>query len=513
VRKVVAGLAVAVMGLGVTLAGSAANAGRAATGEEGRPGTGASAPLAESATAARGVVWKRCEAPLSALECATISVPLDHRKPSGRKITLALSRKKHTVPAGAYQGILLMNAGGPGAGGLGMPKIFDGTTARKAAATYDVIGFDPRGVGVSTPRLTCGQAHGTALPESVPANAKQEKFWLVRAEDYARRCGKSFGWLLPHMRTEDTARDMDTIRQALGEKQVSYFGYSWGTYLGMTYATLFPQRVRRMVLDSVVQPSRVWYRSNLDQNRAFQKRIDDFFAWTAQHDSVYGLGTTAQAVEKKYREIRAKLKAKPLTGKIGPSELDEIFINAGYGDSIWSPLANGLAKYAGGDSAPLRFLDSVFNQDEIAAVYLATECTDAPWPKNWATWERDNRASYRVAPFMTWSNAWMNAPCAFWPAKAGPSLKISGRGLPPVLLLQSTGDAATPYPGAVEAHRLFPSSRLIVEENGGNHGISLGGNTCIDGHLSAYLAKGTVPPAKPGPDATCATVGHPEPQS
>jgi pimeloyl-ACP methyl ester carboxylesterase len=173
----------------------------------------------------------------------------------------------------------------------------------------------------------------------------------------------------------------------------------------------------------------------------------------------------------------------------------------------------GLQSAAGSDDLLVILYDAfaAAEDDSSHALYLATSCTDARWPKNWATWHRDNWAVYREAPFITWGNVWFNAPCLHWPARAGEPVAISGRGLPPVLLFQSSKDAATPYAGAVEMHRLLPSSRLIVEEGGGNHGVSLSGNECLDGHLAAYLADGTVPPSRRGPDAVCAPLPDPEP--
>src|SRR5690606_37813927 len=149
--------------------------------------------------------------------------------------------------------------------------------------------------------------------------------------------------LLPHMTTVDSARDLEVIRKALGQQKINCLGYSWGTYLGANYATLYPNRVRRFVLDSVVRPSSVWYQGNLDQNRAFEVRAKDFFAWVARYDSVYGLGFTAADVERRYYEIRAALKTSP-AGKVGPSEYDDTYLAAGYTHALWPFLADGLAQ-------------------------------------------------------------------------------------------------------------------------------------------------------------------------
>ncbi|MDH2430190.1 alpha/beta hydrolase [Sphaerisporangium sp. TRM90804] len=503
-RRTVATLAIAGVGLSVLTGALPANAAQARV---------AAKPAVTAAPST--VTWAPCTGGLEGLECAKIPVPLDYSKPTGQKISIAVSRKKHTVSEADYQGILLMNPGGPGGSGLSAPGWFEGSVAQEASGAYDLIGFDPRGVGQSEPRLVCGSSYGQPVrPDYVPANAAEERAWLARAKDFSAKCGAAFGRLLKHMKTVDSARDLDTIRQALGQRKINYFGYSWGTYLGATYATLFPNKVRRFVLDSVVRPSGVWYEANLDQDRAFEVRAKDFFAWTAKYDSVYHLGTTGAAVEKKYYELRAKLKASPAQDRVGPSELDDTYLVGGYTNSVWIPLATGLSQAAQGSDDFLVTLYDAFaasDDDSGHALYLATSCTDARWPKNWDRWRRDNWATYRTAPFLTWGNAWFNAPCITWPAKAGTPLPISGKGLPPVLLFQATKDAATPYPGAVEMHKLLPSSRLIVENGGGNHGISLSGNECLDAHLSAYLTDGTVPAQRRGVDATCAPLPDPVP--
>jgi Predicted hydrolases or acyltransferases (alpha/beta hydrolase superfamily) len=499
-RKTVAALAIAGAGLSVLLQGLPANAAPAAT----PPASGT-------------IDWQPCTGEeLAGLECASVAVPLDHRRPHGTKIRIALSRKRHTVPDSEYQGVLLLNPGGPGASGLTMPHWFAGTGVEQAAAAYDLIGFDPRGSGASEPRLDCGSGYDDPVrPDYVPANLAEEKAWLARAKDFARKCHQAAARLLPHMTTVDSAHDLEHIRRALGENKISFLGYSWGTYLGANYATLYPHRVRRLVLDSVVRPSGVWYQNNLDQNRAFEVRAKDFFAWLARHDATYRLGADAAAVERKYYEIRAALKANPAGGKVGPSEYDDTFLLGGYTNAAWPFLADGLALANAGDTGFLVALYEAFAEpagDSGHALYLATSCTDNRWPSSWTVWRRDAAALHRTAPFATWPNTWFNAPCLYWPAKAGTPLRLSGHGLPPVLILQSTKDAATPYQGAVEMHRLLPSSRLVVEDGGGNHGITLAGNECLDGHLAAYLADGTVPPSRPGPDALCAPLPDPEPR-
>jgi hypothetical protein len=153
------------------------------------------------------------------------------------------------------------------------------------------------------------------------------------------------------------------------------------------------------------------------------------------------------------------------------------------------------------------------NENEFA-VYNAVECSDVAWPRSWAKWDRDTRHVYATAPFEAWDNAWFNAACAFWPVH-GPAtpMRIGAPGLPGILMLQGTLDAATPYRGAQNAHKMLPTARMVVVQGGGNHGQSLSSppNTCINGYLNAYLAAGTLP-AKPGAvNATCAALPPPAP--
>ena len=389
-----------------------------------------------------------------------------------------------------------------------MPLWFAGTGVEDAAAAYDLIGFDPRGSGASEPRLECGSGYDDpARPDYVPANLAEEKAWLERAKDFARKCARgAAARLLPHMTTVDSAHDLEAIRKALGSRRST----SSATPGAPTSAPTTPRSTRTGSAASCSTawygPSGVWYQSNLDQNRAFEVRAKDFFAWVARYDAVYGLGSTAADVERRYYEIRAALKTSP-AGKVGPSEYDDTFLAAGYTNALWPFLADGLAQAAAGDDGFLQALYQALAEpegDSGHALYLATSCTDNRWPASWTIWRRDATRLHRTAPFLTWANTWFNAPCLYWPARAGTPLRVSGHHLPPVLLFQSTKDAATPYQGAVEMHRLLPSSRLVVEDGGGNHGVTLAGNECIDRHLSAYLTDGTVPASRPGPDATCA---------
>jgi pimeloyl-ACP methyl ester carboxylesterase len=490
--------------------------------------SGGSSQTASSSGTSSGsstLSWHPCTAQGASLQCASLQVPLDYSRPDGRKITLALSEVPATAPVSKRQGVLLVNPGGPGGPGLALAAFVAQGLDPAVASEYTIVGFDTRGVGASVPSLSCDASFfSRARPDYIPTSAAEELQNENRAKMYAADCQKKYSWLLPYMTSENMARDMDSIRAALGQQQISYFGYSYGTYLGQVYATLFPHRVRRMVLDSTVDPKGAWWTDNIDQDYAFEARLQAFFAWIARYDSVYSLGSTAAQVSASFYKARADLEAHPIPGPsgqplVGADEFDDTMLIGGYDNSYWPGLAAALAAYVNNHSTSELLAqydqEGIQNENEFA-VYNAVECSDVNWPRNWATWNTDTRQVYATAPFEAWDNAWFNAACAFWPVK-GPSkpLQIKGAGLPGILMLQGTLDPATPYAGAQVAHSLLPSARMVVVEGSGNHGQSLAAppNNCVNGYLNRYLATGALPEHPGMVNATCPAVPDPTPDS
>jgi pimeloyl-ACP methyl ester carboxylesterase len=491
--------------------------------------TGPAAPAGSGGSAGSGpskLSWHSCNQSGAQLQCSSVQVPLNYSQPDGRKITLALSQVQATAPASQRQGVLLVNPGGPGGSGLSLAAFVAQGLSPQVASEYDIIGFDPRGVGASVPELSCDPTFFDEVrPDYIPASPAAEQVMENRAKTYADDCEQKFGWLLPYMTTEDVARDLNSIRIALGQQKISYFAYSYGTYIGQVFATLFPTRVRRMVLDSTVDPQGVWYTDNIDQDYAFQGRMNAFFAWVAANDSTYHLGSTQAQARQVWYRVRTQLETRPIDGPsgplIGPDEYDDTFLEGGYLDTLWPGFAAALASYVQTGSAKQMITQyqtyGTQNENEFA-VYNAVQCGDVNWPRSWAYWNSDTRQVYKTAPFEAWDNAWFNASCAFWPVK-GPSkpLQINGAGLPGILMLQGSLDPATPYAGAMVAHKLLPSSRIVVVEGGGNHGQSLSDppNNCVNGYLNRYLATGALPESGgPGAvNATCAALPAPSASS
>ena len=509
-RKLIAVLAVAsVTGAGTALA---------------LPAGAAPATASPSAS----ITWGKCSDPnLKQMhaQCGFLKVPLDYRHPNGAKISLAVSRIKHTSSASQYQGIILTNPGGPGGSGLNLnafliPALRDeGLTNGAAAANdYDWIGFDPRGVGSSRPALSCRPNYFSYdRPNYIPTSAALVQTWLKRSKAYATACAKKNGRLLEHMTTIDAARDMDRIRAALGQKQITYYGFSYGTYLGQVYSTLFPSHVRRLVMDSNVDPRKVWYAANLSQDIAFNRNIKIWFAWVAKYHKVYHLGSTEKAVEKLFYREEARLLKHPAGGVIGPDEWVDVFLYAGYYEQTWTDLGSAFAGFVHqGDWKTIKNLydsDDTPGDDNGFAVYNAVQCSDVQWPLSWAKWARDNWAVYKKAPFETWGNAWFNAPCLYWPAPAHKPLKIDGSKVQSALLIDETLDAATPFSGSLEVRSLFQNAVLLAEPGGTSHADSLFGDLCVDNTIANYLALGQLPPrvAGKGPDLTCKPLPVPVP--
>ncbi|MEU0523651.1 alpha/beta hydrolase [Streptomyces niveus] len=491
--------------------------------------------VAAKRAAAAGITFRACpkaEMLPAPLKCGTVEVPVDYTRPDGERIKLTVSRVKASGRTGAAggegkavetvrrQGALVYNPGGPGSSGMAFPLAAKMPEWKRIAAAYDMVGYAPRGVGRSAP-LSCQNAADfakapTLAPTYPTESYKRER--ISRAKAYAQGCARNAGASLRHYTSLNNARDLDVLRAALGEKKLSFMGASYGTYFGALYASLFPSHVRRMVFDSAVNPApeQIWYRNNLDQSFAFERRWADFRAWVAKHDATYHLGTTPDEVQRNYERVRAEVAHRPAGGKVGPGQLHAAMLGVGYYDDYWPVRATALSEFLKGNTKPLvdqaapRAAAAVDNENSNA-VYTAVECNDAPWPTDWKVWDRDNTELAAVAPFETWDNAWMNLPCAFWPAQRQKpaDIRTSAGELPPTLILAAERDAATPYPGALELQRRLAGSVLVTERGAGTHGIAGGTNECVNDHVEAYLLTGKTPVRR----AQCAPHAEPNPVS
>ena len=481
----------------------------------------------------KAIDWRACEdlEPVgdAELECATITVPMARTTDGERvgdlaeTVRIALSRVRAT---GTAEHTMLVNPGGPGSAGRMWAAHTHNRMPAELRETYDVVAFDPRGMGASTPAVTCDPDFFTPVrKDTVPADAAEEEALRLDAEAYAAACAENAGPLLDHMRTEDTAHDMDAIRVALDLEQVDYLGYSYGRYLGTVYASLYPDSVRAVVLDSVVNPDNPWYESTLVQSRALDRAAANFFDWVARHDDAYGLGTDGESVADAYYALRSELREHPLDDTVGPTELEGAVIVVAYSGNTWPAVAAALsARINDDDPAPLLRLHDSYGDDADSdpgyGGYLAVQCTDTVWPTDWDTWRADTARVHEEAPFMGWHNTWYNAPCASWAGASDAWFQVGdGPYEHPaydgdVLLVHATADGATPVEGSHALRDRLPGSSLVIEDGGLTHGVALTGNTCVDEAVVDYLRKGTLPPrGAEGADLTCDARPEPQPRT
>jgi pimeloyl-ACP methyl ester carboxylesterase len=460
-------------------------------------------PCPEPSPAVAAVAAGRAQQPL-ALECALLRVPLDYRHPDGRSIEIAVSRLRTSTPA-LRRGVLLLNPGGPGGPGLDLPLFLAQVAPPEVLQRYDLIGFDPRFVGRSTP-ISCRlviQRVEQVVPWPLPGGVR-ENAELARAT--AAACASAAGQWLPHVTTANTARDMDRIRAALGERRISYLGYSYGTYLGAVYASLFPTRTDRLVLDSAVDPHRVWREVFRLWGPAVELRFPDFTRWAAARDAQYHLGATSRQVRRLYFRLAALLDQEPLPLGDGfvltGNDFREATRGALYSDLAFPDLATlwqAVNEQTGGPAAALlrRLAPASFPEvppDNMVAALFGVVCDDARWPRSVERYIRDVRRDsrrYPVAGGMA-ANIW---PCAFWPvAPRERPVPITDRGPHNILIPQNLRDPATPLVGALGLRAaLGRRARMVVADAGGHGVYLLTGNACADAATTRFLVSGRLP--------------------
>ncbi|MBB5133728.1 pimeloyl-ACP methyl ester carboxylesterase [Thermocatellispora tengchongensis] len=440
--------------------------------------------------------------------CARITVPLDYSRPAGRTITIAVSRLPASDPSRRI-GTMLLNRGGPGEPTLGMP-LSTRAYMGDAGSRYDLVGIDPRFVGRSTP-LDCGWPTGIWIRSAGGDRAAFDR-QVAFHRRLAERCARRHGDVLPHATTRNTARDLDIVRAVLGERRISYLGYSYGAYLGALYMEMFPGRTDRVVLDSPVDPARYGPRL-LGREPAAERALGAWASWAAAHPRDHGLGRTRRAVLATVRHVVEAASARPL--RVGPYALDEhvvpYLIYTGVGDdreenrAAFTATMEALRRAArgAGVAAPpalrqtLRFL-LTGDLSHYGSPAAAIMCGDRAAPRDPETYWRDIERSRRRHPLFGPLTGNIS-PCAFWPHKPREAPPTIG-GHHPALLVSATGDTATTYRGGQAMRRLLTGSRLLTLRDTIAHGIyGEYGDPCVDDKVNAYLETG----ALPATDQTC----------
>lgn len=456
--------------------------------------------------------WRTCGVP--GFQCATMRAPLDYARPGDGDMRLAVARKKATGK-GKPLGSLLVNPGGPGGSAIGYLQQYAAVGyPAKVRARYDMVAIDPRGVARSEP-VEClnGRQMDTYTQTDATPDDRNETDQLVGAyQKFAQSCGKHSAKLLRHVSTVEAARDMDILRAALGDSKLTYVGASYGTFLGATYAGLFPGRVGRLVLDGAMDPSLTARRMNLDQTAGFETAFQSFAKDCVQQtDCPLGRkGTTPAQVGDNLSAFFKKLDAHPVpTGDADGRKLGEALATTGviaamYDEGAWAQLREALTSaMKENDGAGLLVLsDSYYERDadgrysNLMSANAAVNCLDLPGAFSGPDQVEKALPSFeKASPVFGEGLAWASLNCAYWPVRpTGAPHHIKAKGAAPIVVVGTTRDPATPYRWAQSLSRQLSSARLLTYEGDGHTAYGRG-STCIDSTIDAYLLRGT-PPTK-----------------
>ncbi|WP_431952358.1 alpha/beta hydrolase [Actinacidiphila sp. bgisy167] len=443
--------------------------------------------------------WAPC-AQQPSFECTTLTVPLDYAHPRSGDITVAATRLKATGPKAHRAGSLQFNPGGPGQSAMNrLWALADGISPALRAA-YDLVALDPRGVGHSTP-VTCGPGATPGAVRTLPATAPGDvAAWDAAYRQVAAACQDRAGRLLPHVGTQDTARDMDVLRALLGDRHLHYLGVSYGTYLGTTYARLFPSRVGRMVLDGAVDPALDGYRSLLDSAKAYQAAWHAFAADCATRPHC-PLGDTPQQADHALDTLRTTLNRSPLRAGKDISVTGDDVISAvmtALRTPAWNDLRAALADAEDGRTTALqRLLADRDTSGGTTDALLAIGCLSATLSarltaaQTAAALPRFRQASPQFGDFV----AALLPACAHWPAPPTQFPQaLTDTGGAPVLVVGTTGDPTTPYAWAKALTRRLPTARLLTYDGAG-HTAYQQGSACVHAAVDRYLLHGRLPSA------------------
>ncbi len=459
---------------------------------------------------AQVLAWSACK---NGLECATASAPLDWAKPEGKKISLALIR--HRAPAKSRLGSLFVNPGGPGASGVDFVRdSLDFAVDKTLLARFDVIGFDPRGIGAST-AVKCYEAQKmddylygvTSSPRGTQAALSES---LGEAKAFARACLANTGDLLGHVDSISVARDLDMLRSAVGDASLNYLGYSYGSFLGAMYAQTFPNRVGRLVLDGAVDPSVSNDAGIVTQAKGFEMALSSYLVWCLkQSDCPFSRSVaSAQGV---ISRLLAQVDGHPVTAsdgrKLGGDTLATAIIAPLYSQNSWKYLTQMFSELISDNNPDTAFaLADWYNERDADGSYLSNQtegftavtCLDAP-PAPRDLWLRNAAELKRVAPTIGAYFAFGDVGCSVWPFKAVMSpAKLKPTGPHPILVIGTTGDPATPIVWADGLVDQLTDGRLIRYTGEGHTGYNRGSN-CVNKIVDDYLTGVKVPATR----ATC----------
>ncbi|MFD3687930.1 alpha/beta hydrolase [Nocardiopsis sp. NPDC058631] len=455
---------------------------------------------------------------MAQLECGTLTVPVDYGRPRGETVAIALTRRPAHGPETGRRGSLVVDLGGPGVSTVdGMRNPLLGERVQSA---FDLVGFDPRGVGRSE-GLECGGSRtwNRELERLVPEDAAKATATELRglgdaAEDYGASCAEEVGEaFLSRMGTVNVVRDLDLLRDALGDEKLTYVGYSYGTHIGALYADMFPDRTRALVLDGVVDTAPSNVRLAVETQEAFQRvweMVGDHCVETAKDcpfTSGRATGKETLRLLERFDQDRPTVRGRTVTGDM----LMEMVGTQLYDEWSWDYLVGFFTALAGGDTGSEtyeRYLEYMFDRTfgaesgERADSYTAVMCADRDDPKDLRVYQEAVEAAELRAPLFGGAPVWETTPCARWPLAETGAQEFTASAAPPIVLVGNLGDPVTSYRWAERMHARLTTSVLVTYEGGGHTVYGVGKSACVDGPLDEYLITGKVPE----PGLTCPQV-------
>lgn len=457
------------------------------------------------------VSWVPCEEnDLKDYQCARVKVPLDYNDTQKEDIELALARSR---ASGKRLGSLLINPGGPGGSGVDLLKNSEDMFSEQVFSTFDVVGFDPRGVSRSHPiECTTDAQKDESLAESLDlGTVAGRETSIADMKEFAQRCQEKNADLARYLDTVSAARDLDILRAVLGDKKLSYLGYSYGSFLGETYAQLFPKNVGRLVLDGILDGSYSYGEVSLAQAKGFEAAFSNFAAWCAREGKDCPWDTTAAGMKRLQRFFKAadaspiptKDSARPLNGALAFGAA----VGMLYYETLYPSLLEGLQAALKGDGVPLLKISDLFNQrgadgrfeNNALDAFIAINGADYPVEGTQKEWDQRGQKLVRDFPLMGSSMAYGEYALAAWPWESTAKReKVKIVGAQPILLVGNTHDPATPYEMAKSVHRQIPNSRLLTWESYSHTAYGLGSD-CVQETVDKYLVGGVLPDS----DVTC----------
>jgi pimeloyl-ACP methyl ester carboxylesterase len=448
---------------------------------------------------APAIAWQLCR---DGYQCGTLRVPLDYSMPSGRTISLALIRKPARQRSRRI-GSLLLNPGGPGASGLDFLRNAAGFFAN-LNSRFDLVSWDTRGVGESTPVkcLSDAQLDAYFALDPVLDDPVEKSAYVMGTKDFVAGCQRNSGYLLPYMDTDNTARDLDRIRAALGDARLSYLGFSYGTYIGQWYAHLYPKHIRALLLDGVVDATAPGDTGIVRQVGGFDSNLQAFFKWCRDPSSKCTYADSGDP-EAKLKAAMARLDQTPLT--VGDRALTRSLAMAGvaltmYDESYWPYLDQAMTWLDRGNGGFLLGLADHLHERGDNGKYSnflnggnqATSCMDFYAPTDISAYDAIAPDLVKASPIFGPMVQYAALQCVFWPVRSRSVYEaLTVRGAPPILLVGGTNDPATPYIGAQAVLKQIPNSVLLTR-NGNGH-TSYVTSACARAAEDAYLLDLTLP--------------------